>query len=164
MSWIKQCKKKLVFVLHINHPNEINDEVQQYISKIKLKHTVLLNQSVLLKRVNDSSKILTLLAEKLFETGVLPYYLHLLDPVKGTAHFSVSASKGIEIIKDLKRQLPGYLVPRLAQEILGRIKAHFFLLKFIYFKISDSHKVKQAIQSQDWKLNVPQLFGPKVSL
>ena len=126
ISWIKQCKKKLVFVLHINHPNEINDEVQQYISKIKLKHTVLLNQSVLLKRVNDSSKILTLLAEKLFETGVLPYYLHLLDPVKGTAHFSVSASKGIEIIKALKRQLPGYLVPRLAQEIPGLDSKHTF--------------------------------------
>ena len=98
--------------------------------------------------MNDSSKILTLLAEKLFETGVLPYYLHLLDPVKGTAHFSVSASKGIEIIKDLKRQLPGYLVPRLAQEIPGLDSKHTFLLKFIYFKISDSHKVKQAIQAQ----------------
>ena len=113
-------------MLHINHPNAINDEVQQYISKIKLKHTVLLNQSVLLRRVNDNSKILTLLAEKLFETGVLPYYLHLLDPVKGTAHFSVSASKGIEIIKDLKRQLPGYLVPRLAQEIPGLDSKHTF--------------------------------------
>lgn len=126
VSWIKKCTKKLVFVLHINHPNEINDEVQKYLSKIKHENTILLNQSVLLKRVNDNSKVLTLLAEKLFETGILPYYLHLLDPVKGTAHFFVSASKGMEIIKDLKKQLPGYLVPRLAQEIPGLESKHTF--------------------------------------
>ena len=126
ISWVKKCRKKLVFVFHINHPNEINDEVQEYLSKIKLEHTVLLNQSVLLKRVNDSSKVLTLLSEKLFETGILPYYLHLLDPVKGTAHFSVAASKGMEIIKELKGQLPGYLIPRLAQEIPGLDSKHTF--------------------------------------
>ncbi len=119
ISWAKKCRKKLVFVFHINHPNEIDDEVREYIKKIKLENTVLLNQSVLLRGINDSSKILTSLSEKLFDAGVLPYYLHLLDPVKGTAHFFVSKSKGIEIINDLKGQLPGYLVPRLAQEIPG---------------------------------------------
>ena len=93
---------------------------------MKHENTILLNQSVLLKRVNDNSKVLALLAEKLFETGILPYYLHLLDPVKGTAHFFVSASKGVEIIKDLKKQLPGYLVPRLAQEIPGLESKHTF--------------------------------------
>ena len=119
ISWARKCRKKLVFVFHINHPNEINDEVRKYITKIKLKNTILLNQSVLLRGVNDNSKVLTLLSEKLFEAGVLPYYLHLLDPVKGTAHFSVSKTEGIEMIKDLKGHLPGYLVPRLAQEVPG---------------------------------------------
>ena len=108
-----------MFVFHVNHPNEINDEVRKYIAKIKLKNTVLLNQSVLLKGVNNNSKILTSLSEKLFEAGVLPYYLHLLDPIKGTSHFFVSASDGMKIIEDLKGLLPGYLVPRLVQEIQG---------------------------------------------
>ncbi|MFL2504013.1 MAG: hypothetical protein ACJ0Q2_02860 [Candidatus Azotimanducaceae bacterium] len=115
----KKCRKKLVFVFHVNHPNEINDEVREYISKIKLSNTVLLNQSVLLKGVNNRSKVLASLSEKLFEAGVLPYYLHLLDPIKGTSHFFVSASEGMKIIEDLKGHLPGYLVPRLAQEIPG---------------------------------------------
>jgi len=119
ISWAKKCRKKLVFVFHVNHPNEINDEVREYITKIKLSNTVLLNQSVLLKGVNNSSKVLTSLSEKLFEAGVLPYYLHLLDPIKGTSHFFVSASEGMKIIEDLKGYLPGYLVPRLAQEIPG---------------------------------------------
>ena len=112
-------QEKISVCFHANHPNEINDEVRKYITKINLKNTVLLNQSVLLKGVNNSSKVLTSLSEKLFETGILPYYLHLLDPIKGTSHFFVSASEGIKIIEDLKGHLPGYLVPRLAQEIPG---------------------------------------------
>jgi L-lysine 2,3-aminomutase len=75
-----------------------------------------LNQSVLLKSVNDDADSLETLSKTLFEVdGVLPYYLHQLDPVAGAAHF---AGAGGPVLRDLLRplcvgRLPGYLVPRL---------------------------------------------------
>jgi L-lysine 2,3-aminomutase len=80
---------------------------------------VLLNQSVLLRRVNDSIDTLVELSERLFDVGVLPYYLHQLDPSSGTGHFFVSDSEGRRIWEGMKSRLPGYLVPRYVKDIVG---------------------------------------------
>jgi L-lysine 2,3-aminomutase len=79
-----------------------------------------LNQSVLLKSVNDSADTLVTLSESLFEIGVLPYYLHLLDPVAGAAHFDVPLRHAERLLEDLRVRLPGYLVPRLVREVSGK--------------------------------------------
>ncbi len=79
----------------------------------------LLNQSVLLNGVNDSAEVLAALSERLFDCGVLPYYLHMLDPVAGAAHFEVTRERAEEIMDNLRRRLPGYLVPRLVREVPG---------------------------------------------
>jgi L-lysine 2,3-aminomutase len=79
----------------------------------------LLNQSVLLKGINDSSTALIDLSQSLYEAGVLPYYLHMLDPVQGAMHFDVSQPRAVELIAALQKQLPGYLVPRLVRENPG---------------------------------------------
>ena len=79
----------------------------------------LLNQSVLLAGVNDRDEVLTELSWQLHRAGVLPYYLHLPDRVRGTAHFDVDESRGVALIDVLARRLPGYLVPRLVREIPG---------------------------------------------
>jgi L-lysine 2,3-aminomutase len=106
-------------VVHANHANELAEDVEQAL-KLLAEHKVqLLNQAVLLKGVNDSSEALISLSERLFEVGVLPYYLHLLDPVQGASHFDVDESEGIQLIKQLRKQLPGYLVPRLVREQQG---------------------------------------------
>ena len=81
--------------------------------------TLLLNQSVLLKGINDNADRLESLSRALFNCRVLPYYLHLLDPVSGAAHFDVPASRGTQLIERLRRRLPGYLVPRLVRETPG---------------------------------------------
>ena len=100
-----------VVVVHCNHANELDDGVGG----------ALLNQSVLLRGVNDSVEALTALSERLFASGVLPYYLHLLDAVAGAAHFDVGASVGRELVAQLRARLPGYLVPRLVRETPGEL-------------------------------------------
>ena len=79
----------------------------------------MLNQAVLLKGVNDSVAALVELSEALFETQVLPYYLHVLDKVQGAAHFDMPEARALQLHQDLTAQLPGYLVPRLVREVAG---------------------------------------------
>jgi EF-P beta-lysylation protein EpmB len=117
---LKQCTLNKVCVFHINHPDEINQAFCDAVQKIKQTNTTTLNQSVLLKNVNDDADVLINLSNKLFATGILPYYLHKLDPAKGTHHFKVSNAQAEQLIKVMKNNLPGYLVPRLAQEIPGQ--------------------------------------------
>ena len=76
----------------------------------------LLNQAVLLKGVNDSTEALRALSQTLFDTGVLPYYLHQLDLVQGAAHFAVPDAVAEELLQTLRDHLPGYLVPKLVRE------------------------------------------------
>jgi L-lysine 2,3-aminomutase len=80
-----------------------------------------LNQSVLLRGVNDSAAVLAELSETLFAAGVLPYYLHLLDPVRGAAHFDMNETEASAIMKNLRQRLPGYLAPRLVREQPGQL-------------------------------------------
>ena len=108
-----------VMVLHVNHVNEIDANVELSLQKLKTAGITLLNQTVLLKGVNDSSQALSDLNEKLFESGVLPYYLHMLDKVQGAAHFLVEEERARSIMNKLRETLPGYLVPRLIREQAG---------------------------------------------
>jgi len=109
-----------VIVIHTNHPNEIDTEVHEALKRLQtIPRITLLNQSVLLKGVNDDSETLIALSEALFASGVLPYYLHLLDKAQGTAHFDVPIERAIKLVDQIHAQLPGYLVPRLAQEEAG---------------------------------------------
>lgn len=115
-----QTRLKVVVVIHANHPNEIDNSVATAMQMLRDSGITLLNQSVLLKGVNDSAIILRNLSEKLFSVSVLPYYLHLLDKVKGAAHFAISRNKAVRIVQELAAILPGYLVPKLVEEQPGK--------------------------------------------
>jgi len=108
-----------VVVVHANHANEIDDSVRDALAGLRGTGTTLLNQAVLLRGVNDRPDDLVALSETLFETGVLPYYLHLLDPVAGAAHFDVPEDTARGLVAEVAARLPGYLVPRLVREIPG---------------------------------------------
>lgn len=114
-------KKRLqkVMVIHSNHPQELNNEVSVALNSLRIHQWYLLNQAVLLKGVNDNVPDLVKLQHKLFEFGVLPYYLHLLDQVNATAHFEVTLEEAQSLVWQMMQQLPGYLVPKLATEIPG---------------------------------------------
>ncbi|MCH9010499.1 MAG: hypothetical protein IIC21_07745 [Chloroflexi bacterium] len=95
------------------------DQVAGSLSRLKDTNVTLLNQSVLLKNINDKAQTLIELSRRLFSVGVLPYYLHLFDPVSGAQHFDVAEETGLRLIKEITRKLPGYLVPRLVREVPG---------------------------------------------
>jgi L-lysine 2,3-aminomutase len=120
VTMLESTKLQTVVVLHCNHPQEITDEVEQSLGMFATNSVRLLNQSVLLAEINNNSSTLIQLSKSLFSLNVLPYYLHLPDKVAGTAHFSVSREEGIQLIADMQRQLPGYLVPKLVQEEPGQ--------------------------------------------
>ena len=105
---------KVVLVTHINHANEVSEVFIQNIGNFT--NITLLNQSVLLKGVNDDLGALERLSLKLFDIGILPYYLHMLDKVKGAEHFLISDERAIQLHQDLKSSLSGYLVPKLVRD------------------------------------------------
>lgn len=110
----------VVMVLHINHPNEVNQELKIACDGLRGVGVLLLNQSVLLRKINDSLEVQVELAEKLFDLGVLPYYLHLLDRVQGAAHFELPEVEARRLFGEMGQHLPGYLMPRLVREERGR--------------------------------------------
>lgn len=117
LRWLSALRWPLVIVLHVNHANEIDAQVARALADLRATGATLLNQSVLLRGVNDDVQVLEALSRRLFDHGVLPYYLHLPDAVRGTAHFSVPEARGRQLIDALAARLPGYLLPRLVREL-----------------------------------------------
>jgi len=110
----------IIIVTHCNHPNELSIDVNNACLELKQSNITLLNQSVLLKNINDNITALSQLSEQLFSCGILPYYLHSLDKAKGTAHFNVDQKKAIQLHQLLQKRLSGYLVPKLVKEEPGK--------------------------------------------
>ena len=119
LQQISELGKTIVFVLHINHANEIDDRVVENIELLHQHDMLVLNQSVLLKGVNDSVERLIDLSEKLVANRVQPYYLHLLDPVAGAAHYEVPIGDARRLVEQMRNRVSGYLVPRLVKEEPG---------------------------------------------
>jgi len=119
LTWLRGIQRPTVFVLHTNHPNEIDHEVRAACAKLRAAGVTLLNQSVLLKGVNDDVDTLAQLSRTLMDAGVVPYYLHLPDRVRGTAHFDVAEATAQCLVEEISARLSGYLVPRLVREVPG---------------------------------------------
>jgi len=109
-----------VVVIHANHPREITPFLDQALAQLRTAGAALLNQTVLLKSVNDDADTLATLSESLFGIGVLPYYLHTLDRVAGAAHFDLPLARARSLHQQLRSRLPGYLVPRMVRELPGQ--------------------------------------------
>jgi EF-P beta-lysylation protein EpmB len=120
IALLQQTRLHSVMVIHANHPAELDGETAAGLSRLQAAGISLLNQSVLLRGVNDRAETLAELSETLFSSGVMPYYLHLLDRAMGTAHFEIPAAEALKIYEELRRLLPGYLVPRLVREEAGK--------------------------------------------
>jgi EF-P beta-lysylation protein EpmB len=121
LDWLQAGRLKKIIVIHANHANEIDAAVTGALRRLALACPTLLNQSVLLRGVNDSVDALHNLSEMLFAAGALPYYLHLLDKVQGAAHFEVPMHCALALMEELNGRLPGYLVPRLVIERAGAL-------------------------------------------
>lgn len=119
LAWLAGTRLAKIIVIHANHPNELDQATSAALRRLANAGATLLNQSVLLRGVNDNAQVLTKLSEKLFEAGVLPYYLHLLDRVQGAAHFEVPEQRARAIWQETAELLPGFLLPKLAREEAG---------------------------------------------
>jgi len=118
-DWLRHLPWPVAVVLHSNHGNEIDDSVRAACARLREAGATLLNQAVLLRGVNDSVAALSSLSQRLFAAGVVPYYLHLLDRVRGVAHFEVPEERAQRLVGELASTLSGYLVPRLVREVPG---------------------------------------------
>ncbi|MBS0381469.1 MAG: EF-P beta-lysylation protein EpmB [Proteobacteria bacterium] len=123
-AWLANLPLQRVVVIHANHPDELDASVGAACARLRATGATLLNQSVLLRGINDDADVLAELSERLFAFGVLPYYLHQLDRVRGTAHFEVPVARARELADMLHGRLPGYLVPRLVREVAGEHAKH----------------------------------------
>ncbi len=116
---LSDSRLQVLMVTHINHANEIDDALRDSMTRLKKAGVTLLNQSVLLRGVNDCADTLAKLSNALFDAGILPYYIHVLDRVQGAAHFMVDDEEARRLMKDLLSRVSGYLVPTLTREIGG---------------------------------------------
>ena len=119
ISLLKNSRLRIILVVHSNHAAELDDFTCSKLSALVQHQITVLNQAVLLKGVNNSAQLLVDLSYRLFEAGVMPYYLHVLDKVKGAHHFDLSPEEINLIYKEVLENLPGYLVPKLVREIAG---------------------------------------------
>lgn len=122
LAWFSTVGTRLtpVCVVHANHANELDDAVAEALDRLRRAGVLLLNQSVLLRGINDTMKAQADLCRRLADVGVVPYYLHQMDRVSGAAHFEVPEAVGRQLVELLRAALPGYLVPRYVREIAGR--------------------------------------------
>ncbi|KNC13984.1 EF-P beta-lysylation protein EpmB [Pantoea sp. BIGb0393] len=116
---LADTRLQVLMVSHINHAQEIDDELRYGMQMLKRAGVTLLNQSVLLRGVNDDAQALANLSNALFDAGILPYYLHVLDKVQGAAHFYVADEEARGLMRQLLAMVSGYMVPKLAREIGG---------------------------------------------
>jgi EF-P beta-lysylation protein EpmB len=119
LECLGSARLPLVVVIHANHPRELDAQVENALARLAVRRITLLNQTVLLRGVNDDLATLAELSERLFAAGVLPYYLHQLDRVQGGAHFEVDDARALALHDGLRECLPGYLLPRLVREVAG---------------------------------------------
>jgi EF-P beta-lysylation protein EpmB len=120
IDWLRSTRLTAIVVIHANHANELDDATSAAIGKLIDSGIPLLNQTVLLRGINDHAEALINLSRSLINLRVIPYYLHQLDRVRGAAHFEVPIARGLELIAAMRKVLPGYAVPRYVQEIAGR--------------------------------------------
>ncbi len=119
LAWLRRLPWPVTVVIHANHANEFDVDVDAALAALRATGAAMLNQAVLLRGVNDSVDALADLCERGFRAGVLPYYLHQLDRVAGAAHFEIGDAQALALHASLAARLPGYLVPRLVREVAG---------------------------------------------
>lgn len=119
LDWLGSLPWPTVMVIHANHANEFDQGVARALQQVRSRGVHLLNQAVLLAGVNDSAAALAELMQRAFQAGALPYYLHLLDPVSGAQRFDTDPASALAMMDTLRRELSGYLVPRLVRELAG---------------------------------------------
>lgn len=140
LAILSNCKCQIFFVIHCNHPLELDNDIFSALKSVQKLGIPVLNQTVLLKGINDCHITMIELCHLLTDHGILPYYLHQLDRVAGAERFETSVVYGLELIKELQCHLPGYGIPKYVQEIAGtKNKTHITYAQELSILESPSH-------------------------
>lgn len=121
LSTLEKLNTQVIFIMHTNHPKELDEDILKALDEIKKIGIPILTQTVLLQSVNDDIHTLKTFFLHLVSSGIIPYYLHALDPIQGARHFDLPVERGITLINELRKQLPGYAVPQFVKEIPGEL-------------------------------------------
>jgi lysine 2,3-aminomutase len=130
-------------VIQTNHPREITFEFSTACRSLIKSGISLLNQSVLLKGINNSFSVLENLFRSLLQLGIKPYYLFQADLASGTRHFRTSIEEGLNLMNQLRRQISGMAIPIYAVDLPnggGKVPLHEGNVKVIseqFYEISD---------------------------
>jgi lysine 2,3-aminomutase len=109
----------LYLTTHFNHPRELTLAAAEACARLANAGVPLANQTVLLRDVNDDPETLVALCDGLLRLRVRPYYLHQLDPVRGTGHFRVPIERGLELVAALRQRVSGLAVPHYILDLPG---------------------------------------------
>lgn len=129
----------IYMVVHINHAQELSDQVQTTLREMHKAGCVLLSQSVLLKGVNNDPGILEDLFKALLAVRVKPYYIHHPDMAPGTSHFRLSLDEGVEIMRQLQGRMTGIAMPHYMLDIPGG-----------YGKVPINADYVTALENEEW--------------
>jgi lysine 2,3-aminomutase len=111
---------QVAVVTHFNHAREIGPETAEAARRLREAGFLLLNQTVLLRGVNDSVGALSELFEALVYTlGVKPYYLHHCDLTRGLAHLRTPIDQGLALMAALRGRLSGLCLPTYVLDLPG---------------------------------------------
>jgi len=114
-----QNHQPLYFLTHFNHPAELNDAALEACARLVAAGVPVVNQTVLLRGVNDDAAVLKQLFYTLHRLCIRPYYLHQMDLTTGTAHFRTTLEAGIAIMDQLRGPLSGLAVPTYIVDLPG---------------------------------------------
>ncbi len=99
------------FMTHFNHPFEITPEAKKACALLVDNGIPVMNQAVLLRKINSCPVVMRKLCYDLISMRVKPYYLYQCDLSEGIGHFRTPVAKGIEIMESLRGHVSGLAVP-----------------------------------------------------
>lgn len=133
---------KVWIVTHFNHPNEITSETKKAVKNILSTGTPVLNQTVLLKGINDDKYTMENLMRSLLKVKIKPYYLFHCDPTKGVYHFKTGIEKGLEIMEHLRGRVSGLGSPTFAVDLVNGLGKVPLLPEYLISKKNGFYEFK----------------------
>jgi lysine 2,3-aminomutase len=116
---LRRAHPSIWVMTHFNHPKEITPESREACARLVDHGFPVMNQTVLLRGVNDDADVLERLFRGLVRIRVRPYYLLQADPVRGTGHLRTPLARGIELLARLQGRLSGIALPKLVVDTPG---------------------------------------------
>ena len=119
LAKVLRAHAPLFVVTHFNHPAELTPEARAACERLVDAGVPVENQTVLMRRLNSSARIITELNHGLLRARVRPYYLHQMDVAEGLEHLRTPIAAGVDILRQMRGWTSGLAVPHLAVDLPG---------------------------------------------